>query len=375
MKRYELIKYVVDNGGKENCGSTWEELLGMFDIETNYNNIKRASDWYRYYKQTGNLVPDSYFDENISEEIITDSPKPPVKGLTIKSAWQNAAGDWLYSYKSDNDVNIDELKNELVTSIQDYIPKEFKLKEVTSEQNNLYVLSIPDLHFGKEPLENTYNKLNTVLSDLLSRINTPNNQIVFVTGNDLLNSDTVDYTTTKGTPQFDYVPWKESFTFTWQTMVEAILKISEKGKVEVINVQGNHDYIKSYALGDVLKAYFTNTDVIEINNSKDDRKYFQFGSNLFMFEHGELKPQQYPLLMATEKPLEWGKSKFKTVFCGHLHHEIVKDFNGVKVRYLPSIGSDDNWHKKQGYVGAVKSAQMYHYKKESGLYCIHEISI
>lgn len=63
-----------------------------------------------------------------------------------------------------------------------------------------------------------------------------------------------------------------------------------------------------------------------------------------MFEHGEMREGDYPLIMASEFPKEWGNSKFRYTFCGHLHHTIVKEHRGnCFVKFLPSLAKSSTW--------------------------------
>ena len=75
-------------------------------------------------------------------------------------------------------------------------------------------------------------------------------------------------------------------------------------------------------------------------------KYYEYGQNMLMFTHGDKeKPADMPLIMATEQPrclLELSTASS----CGHLHKEMVNEYRGIKVRFLPSICPNDEWHKQ-----------------------------
>ena len=113
-----------------------------------------------------------------------------------------------------------------------------------------------------------------------------------------------------------------------------------------------------------------NVNVININ---DPRIYIHFGEVLLGFDHGELKPTQYPLIMATEQPLEFSKSSTKIMLCGHLHSQQNYEYRGVHVRYLPSLCDLDAWHKKMGYA-AQRAAQGYRFD-DKGLLGYEEVRI
>ena len=89
-------------------------------------------------------------------------------------------------------------------------------------------------------------------------------------------------------------------------------------------------------MGDVISAYFHNDENIQVYNEVGKFHFFEYGNNLVMYDHGEVKSADYPLIMATEYPLEFSRTKFREVHTGHLHKEMLNEYRGIKVRYLPS---------------------------------------
>lgn len=51
---------------------------------------------------------------------------------------------------------------------------------------------------------------------------------------------------------------------------------------------------------------------------------------------------------------------------GHWHHDWVKEYKGVTLRYLPPITPADNWHTEQGYVGNHREAQLMLWSQDRG---------
>jgi len=174
-------------------------------------------------------------------------------------------------------------------------------------------------------------------------------------------------TTTKGTPQDESAGWKETFRGYWKLMVKAIDYLKVIAPVDVIVVSGNHDYERMYYAGDVLSGWFRNDENVTVNNNNEPRKYYSYGNSMLMFTHGDNeKPAEMPLIMATEEPQMFAASKFREVHCGHFHKEMVNEYRGVKVRFIPSICPNDEWHKKMGYQ-AARTGQAYIWSKTRGL--------
>jgi hypothetical protein len=123
-KRKDLVLFLIDQGGKEECEYTWSEILEILDIPKNNKTLKQASDYWRYYQKTGKITPE---DSDNNEEDTTfqeyEENKPPVDGLKIKSVWQNANGKWLFSYTKESS---DEAVAQTCKKILDYINNDLK---------------------------------------------------------------------------------------------------------------------------------------------------------------------------------------------------------------------------------------------------------
>jgi len=187
-------------------------------------------------------------------------------------------------------------------------------------------------------------------------------------GNDGLNSEGMSRATTKGTPQQDSMRWRQSFRGYWHLVTQAIEYLAQFAPVDVVVIQGNHDFERMFYVGEVLDALYHNNKNITIDNGLDSRKYYEYGINMIMFTHGDKeKAAELPLLIATEQPEMWSRAKVREVHCGHKHKEMLNEYMGTKVRFIPSICANDAWHKTQGYVGTLRCGQAFIWNKNRGL--------
>ena len=279
-------------------------------------------------------------------------------------------GDFRFSVVTNEQVKPEALKEDFLKFVEEYSP--IVEKPVRLAQKNPVVLemSIPDIHYGKltdttlEEFEQLY--LDTVAELLEKAGGLEIKQILLPIGNDGLNSDNLNYTTTAGTPQHDSIHWMRSFQGYWKLLVKAIDYLKLTAPVNVVVVQGNHDYERMYYVGEVLSAWYKNDQNVSVDNKQNSRKYVNFGVNLIMYTHGNNeKAADMPLIMATEEPLLFANAKFREVHCGHLHKEMVNEYRGIKVRFIPSICPADLWHKKMGYE-AQRAAQAYIWSYKNG---------
>lgn len=295
-----------------------------------------------------------------------------LKGVLTKAkTWQLPNGEWRESltFQVDYAQQWDLFKKEILADMETIGTRKFKdVKRPKPEGNVCLEISFPDLHFGKGDIEEISNRFIEGTIELLEKSRPFGiERILLPVGNDGLNSEGKRYTTTGGTPQEDSVDWKTSFRYYWSTLASTITALSSTAPVDVLVVPGNHDTERMFYIGDVLMAYFKDSESVNIVNSGEYRTYYEYGTNMILFTHGDKeKVADLPLIMATEQPEMFARTKYREVHMGHLHKEKVNEYRGIKTRFLPSICPTDTWHKMMGYANQ-KAAQAFLWNKDSGL--------
>lgn len=133
--------------------------------------------------------------------------------------------------------------------------------------------------------------------------------------------------------------------------VHAIRRMLEKHqKVVVWFLPGNHDPDASFAIAVAVSLYFHSEPRVTVDLSTTAYRYLRFGRNLIGAHHGHgAKPADLPLLMAVDRPEDWGATEFRYVWIGHIHHDTVKEVQGVRVESLRTLAAKDAWHAGKGY--------------------------
>jgi len=241
-------------------------------------------------------------------------------------------------------------------------------------------LNLADLHLGKlawigDSGESYDYKIAKerffyLINDILTRTSHYKfNKILFVWSNDFFHYDSTNITTTAGTRQDSDLRWQKLYKIGIEMLIEGIDLLSQYAPVETFYIGSNHDKMTSFYAINELYAWFRNNDNININIEAQARKYIEFGNSLVGFTHGDSeKKNRIGKLMPIEARESWGRTLFHEVHAAHFHSEqVVKEENGIIVRYVSSPTSTDNWHYENGYVGAVKKAQSFIWDKEYGL--------
>ena len=296
-------------------------------------------------------------------------------------------------------IDYNKFRKELIKDIKKNSPYIPTIHKNIKKTGNILEVNIPDLHLGKlawgeETGEDNYDikvavrRFKNALQYLVQEACSENKfeKILFIVGNDLFNSDNAyPYTqTTAGTPQQDDVRWQKVFRMGRNMIIESIDFLKQVAPVKVLIVPGNHDFQKSFYLGDVLDARFYNDKNVEIDNSPKTRKYFKWGKCLLGFTHGNRKDEgesRLLNLMQNEQSENWSNTIFREWHCGDIHHykEVVKgsksknngvykyaeDIDSVVIKYLRTLMFNDEWEARKGYK-SQKGAHCFVWNKEDG---------
>jgi hypothetical protein len=236
------------------------------------------------------------------------------------------------------------------------------------------ILHLTDFHLDKQDiygttLEEKKKQFYDVATKLLYRAYQANyvDEIVFVLGSDMLHTDTYQGTTTNLTPQDSNTTWHNAFTEAFDIYAN-VIKILKQfcNTLNVILVPGNHDRTKSFYLAYGLEKYFETDSSILFDTNPTPRKIYTYGSTFIGLHHGDCKITDLPLIFAKEFSKEWGQCTYHQILTGDKHHVFEKEIQGVRVRQLPSLSKEDNWHNQSNYVNAVKAAMAIIYDKEHG---------
>ena len=217
---------------------------------------------------------------------------------------------------------------------------------------------------------------------------------LFLVGNDLFHANSYlpggkQAVTRAGTPQDVDTRLHEVFTAVRRAVVKATEDIMTLGApVDIVIVPGNHDVDETYRLGEVLAAWFRNTDQVTVDYGPNRRKFYGWRKNAFMFTHGEeYKRQRENLAMLFLNEMPAGlfiasKGGLREVHTGHNHAAMqggyyptaeLTESQGVRVRSLPGLTGIDAWHHEEGYQHH-RAATLLLYRPGGGLHALHEVT-
>lgn len=282
---------------------------------------------------------------------------------------------------------IDKAFDSFVKKAEKHAP-EYNVKRIAPKKRSKFAVnSIYDLHVGKlawaaETGANYDTKIaierfNKAFMNLgVYALDNGCDEIVIPLGNDLINIDNAEGGTSAGTPQDIDSRWQYMIAKTEEAFIKGIDYLSQYARIRVLYVPGNHDEMFSYFITKFLKAWYRNNVNVVVDDSPTLTKYYQNESVLIAFNHfKDIKPEALVQLISTNVPMMWAQSWYREAHGGHFHTKKVKgvkvdthesEDKGLLYRVLPSLCETDAWHKRKGYDGNVKAAQVLIYDKQLG---------
>ena len=284
-----------------------------------------------------------------------------VKGLsTYVNEDGTPTGQWI---KADLDrERQDALLKEFAQTLADGVKGIAPVTAAPTYTTNdlLCVIPIGDPHFGLKVwhLEGGDNfdldiaeRLTCGAVDRLTASAPPAKTAILLNLGDQFHADSQSNTTTAGTTVDVDGRWAKIQQVGLRAMLHCIKRLLERHERVIVRInRGNHDKHASYALSLMLSCYFHNEPRVEVDLSPAAVWYHEFGSVLLGSTHGDtIKGDKLIGVMAADKPEQWGRTKHRCWFVGHIHHSDIKEYPGGTVEYMRTLAPGDAWHHGQGY--------------------------
>lgn len=291
-----------------------------------------------------------------------------------------------YWYKSDKfSINVrkpfksyEDLKDDIIASMRKHAPVYKKIERKHVSEPHLLVIDPADIHIGKLAVRSEtgedYNNALAIqrvidgVDYLIHKCKSFNiDRVLYIIGNDILHTDTVNRTTTSGTNQDTDGMWHENFVLAKDLHINIIDKLRQVANVHVQYDPSNHDKMAGFFLADTLSSWYFKDEHVTFAVSPTHRKYYRYHSNLIGTTHGDgAKEADLPLLMANETGADWHECKHRYFYTHHIHHKRSKDYMGVTIESMRSPSGPDGWHSKHGYLHAPKGIDAFIHHPEDG---------
>ena len=368
--------------------STLEELLSSLDVDLDIWEVKewkvKSSNWDVSSKKR---------DQDLTWTRETGADGFPVQlmeGRATRGPWETKKNQ---SFKIEVKLvrrisqGIEDVLRRTGEAMKKYVVPVHSF-DYKKQQPCAAVINLFDAHIDALTIK-TYSGLDSDIDqnveafergfkELLSGVATFEPEIIyFPVGSDFFHTNALGLPTTKkGTNVEVSVPPEISFPIGFGALRRCIDMASQYCKVVVPVIRGNHDDDKTFYLGFMLGIVYDNNENVSIDDSRMSRKYFQYGNSLLGFTHGSFEKRsvnEFPLRMFMENKEKWVDCEHGDMFMGDIHHKQeykflrVKDFPGITMRFLRSVGVGDQYHTDRGYLGIPSTAESFIYSRQNGL--------
>lgn len=264
-----------------------------------------------------------------------------------------------------------KIEDSLAKALASFNPRYSPIKEIflneTFTTPTVGILSVQDLHFGKEGNDTVAQDFKEAVSNIVMRAYHSHRlkKVIYVFGGDLLNMDTFHGTTTSGTPVDNGQRAQDAYKVAFDSLYWSINFIKQFcEELHVVYLPGNHDRLSSYHMAHALSKIFAGDPNIIFDAEYSERKVVCCGANFFGFEHGDVGTKNTPLVYATEFSIEWGSTEYRTCYTGHWHRKKTMEYitedetHGFAIKQLPSLSRSDYWHYHNKFTGSKRQAIM-----------------
>lgn len=176
-------------------------------------------------------------------------------------------------------------------------------------------------------------------------------QALLISLGDFFHADNSSNQTTAGTKVDVDTRWSKVLRTGIRVMRRCIDRLLETHeKVTVICEIGNHDSHSAVMLALALDQFYEKEPRVTIDTSPAKFHWYRFGKNLIGVTHGDtVKAKDLPGVMACDRKEDWGETDYRYFYCGHIHHDSLREYPGVVVESFRTLAPSDAWHKSKGY--------------------------
>lgn len=154
----------------------------------------------------------------------------------------------------------------------------------------------------------------------------------------------------------------------------AAVGLEHHGHLHFVFEPGNHDPFSIMFLRILFSALFENEPRVTVDMSPGNFHYFEFGTCLIGTHHGHsAKMDKLPLIMASDRPEAWGRTKHRHWWTGHIHHRKHEDFVGCTVESFRILASPDAYAASHGY-RSIRDMQAIILHREHGEVARHTVN-
>lgn len=153
----------------------------------------------------------------------------------------------------------------------------------------------------------------------------------------------------------------------FKSVINKMLEVHQE--VIIVNARGNHDPDASLWMNEMLHMYYADDPRVTVKDNFNKFVWHTWGKNLIVTHHGDrLKAERAYQAITMNLAEEWGKTKHRFLWMGHIHHKQAMEIGGMLCESFNVLAPPDAWHAGSGY-GSSRSMTCVLLNKEHGVDC------
>ena len=355
-------------------------IVGLLEENTNRSKAKgdtlkklaekyKVNNWY-FYQNRKKL-------KDILNGIVPEQ-STAFQTSTLLDAQGNVKLQWVKEKVNDKTAALQEVIDEMVYSIEStYKPITCSSEYLFKDKLTMYESN--DVHLGalmwhEETMDRDWDldiaikTFKDSINNLVARAPATEECIVVDLG-DLTEMDDMKNMTPKSGNILDVDGrYPKVLRVAMECMVYFVERALEKHEtVRFYNISGNHDITTGYAITAFIAAWFKDESRVVVDESPAKQKYFQFGSTLLGFAHGDaLKMKESGEVMAMHNAKIWGETKNRYFHFGHTHKDAVYDGRLCKAESHRNLAPLNAWAADHGFGRNAGTMKAIVYDKNRG---------
>ena len=140
--------------------------------------------------------------------------------------------------------------------------------------------------------------------------------------------------------------------------------LESHAEVWIINVRGNHDPDAALWLNEMVSLYYEKEPRVKVFDNYAKFLNFTWGDNLVVMHHGDkINSQRIYETVTRNLSKEWGESKHRFAWTGHIHHKQAQEIGGMLLEAWNVLPPPDSWHAGAGYGSSRSMSAVLLHKK------------
>jgi hypothetical protein len=206
-----------------------------------------------------------------------------------------------------------------------------------------------DTRKGAERLTNWIGRILAALQ--------PSHRCVLLFAGDLLHADDGRSETPTSKHRLDTdTRYFKMLEMTIEASAQAVdMALTRHEFVTVRFLPGNHDPHAAVAVMMALAERYREDERVTVQRDPSEFYVQQFGKVLIAAHHGhKAKAERMVHFIADEFATLWGKTRFRYLFTGHMHHHKSQDIGGMTWEQLPAVSARDAYTVSNAYVSRAR---------------------